>query len=194
MSIAKWVPLILLLALPGLSGARQSQAQTQPASDQQQDSLAAAARRARDAKKEQAKPAKVWDNESLAAASGAISVVGQPASSDNNSAPGEKANSTAGRPPAPESNTSIEADLNAAKANLQNLKADLDLLQRKYSLDQQTYYGKPEYSSDKAGAADLSSEKNQIASKQQETADAEKKVTDLQAQLDAANKSTSSAH
>jgi type I restriction-modification system DNA methylase subunit len=193
MSIAKWAPLILLLSLPGRTAARQSQAQTPSASDHQQNSVAAAARRARDAKKEQATPAKVWDNESLASASGAISVVGQPANSDSNSAPADATNSTAGSPPAPQSTGSIEADLNAAKTNLQSLKVDLDLLQRKYSLDQQTYYGKPAYSSDKAGAAALAGEKNQIASKQQEIADAEKKIADLQARLDAANKSSGNA-
>ncbi|HEY6442339.1 MAG TPA: hypothetical protein VIY66_03250 [Candidatus Acidoferrales bacterium] len=193
MLIAKWAPLILLLSLPGLTAAQQSQPQTPSASDQQ-DSLAAAARRARETKKDQAKPAKVWDNESLAAAPDAVSVVGQPASSDNNSAPTEAANSPAGAPPTAKNVTSIEAGLNEAKANLQSLKVDLDLLQRKYSLDQQTYYGKPEYSSDKAGAAALADEKNQIASKQQEIADAEKKVADLQAQLDAASKSSNNAH
>ncbi len=193
MLIAKWAPLILLLSLPGRTAARQSEAQTPPASDHQQNSIAAAARRARQAKKDQAKPTKVWDNESLASASGAISIVGQPAASNNNSAPADEANSTAGSPPTAETSTPIEADLNAAKANLQNLKVDLDLLQRKYALDQQTYYGKPEYSSDTAGAAALASEKNEIASKQQEVTDAEKKVADLQAQLDAANKSSTNA-
>ena len=79
MFIAKWAPLILLLSLPGHTAARQSQAGTPSESDQQQDSLAAAARRAREAKKDQAKPPKVWDNETLASAPGAISVVGQPA-------------------------------------------------------------------------------------------------------------------
>jgi hypothetical protein len=194
MLIAKWVPLILLLSLPGLTAAQQSQAQTPAASDHQQDSLAAAARRARETKKDQAKPPKVWDNESLASARGAISIVGQPAASNDNAAPADGANSTAGGPPATENITSIEGDLNAAKANLQTFKVDLDLLQRKYSLDQQTYYGKPEYSSDKAGAAALASEKSQIDSKQQDIADAEKKVADLQAQLDTASKSSSNAH
>lgn len=194
MLIAKWAPLILLLSLPGLTAAQQSQAQTPPASDHQQDSLAAAARRARETKKDQAKPAKVWDNESLASAPGAISVVGQPAASDDNSAPADEAKSTAGGPPATKNIPAIDAGLNEAKANIQSLKVDLDLLQRKYSLDQQTYYGKPEYSSDKAGAAALADEKNQIDSKQQEIADAEKKVADLQAQLDAASKSSGNAH
>lgn len=193
MLVAKWAPLILLLSSPGLTVAQQSQAQTPPAQDHQQDSLAAAARRAREAKKDQAKPAKVWDNESLASAPGAISIVGQPASSDDNSAPANAGKSTAGGPPATKNIASIEARLNDAKANLQSLKVDLDLLQRKYSLDQQTYYGKPEYSSDKAGAAALADEKSQIGSKQQDISDAEKKVADLQAQLDAASKSSSNA-
>jgi hypothetical protein len=192
MLIAKWAPLILLLSLPGLTAARQSQEQTPPASDRQQDSLAAAAHRARQAKKDEPKPVKVWDNESLASAPGVISVVGQPAASSDNSAPAADANSTAGGPPSTAGAAAIEADLNAAKANLQSFKIDLDLLQRKYALDQQTYYGKPEYSSDTAGAANLASEKNQIASKQQEITNAESKIADLQSQLDAANKSASS--
>jgi hypothetical protein len=193
MFIAKWAPLILLLSLPGHTAARQSQPGTPPASDQQQDSLAAAARRAREAKKDQAKPTKVWDNESVASATGAISIVGQPAAPANNPAPEAVTKSPAGNPPTADK-SAIEADLNAAKANLQSLKVDLDLLQRKYALDQQTYYGTPEYSSDTAGATALANEKSQVDSKQQEITDAEKKVADLQAQLDAANKSSSSAH
>lgn len=192
MFIAKWAPLILLLALPGPGTARQSQAGTPAASDQQ-DPLAAAARRAREAKKDQAKPAKVWDNESLASVSGAISVVGQPAAAASSPAPAAGGKSPAGNPPAADK-SAIEADLSAAKADVESLKVDLDLLQRKYALDQQTYLGTPEYSSDTAGAAALANEKSQIDSKQQQITDAEKKVADLQAQLDAANKSSSSTH
>jgi type I restriction-modification system DNA methylase subunit len=193
MLIAKWAPLILLLSLPGVTGGQQEQGQTPPASDHQQDSIAAAARRTREAKKEQAKPTKVWDNQSLADAPGVISVVGQPAASNDNSARADGTNPAAGGPPSAGGTAAIDADLNTAKANLQNFKVDLDLLQRKYALDQQTYYGKPEYSSDTAGAADLASEKNQIDSKQQEITNAERKVADLQAQLDAANKSSGNA-
>ena len=96
-------------------------------------------------------------------------------------------------PPAADK-SAIEADLSAAKANLQSLKVDLDLLKRKYALDQQTYFGTPGYSSDKAGATALANEKSQVDSKQQEVTDTEKKVADLQARLDAANKSSSGAH
>lgn len=192
MFIAKWAPLILLLSLPGLTAARQSQAGTSSASDQQ-DSLAAAARRARQAKKDQAKPAKVWDNETLASVRGEISIVGQPAAPASNPTPQAGDKSPTGNPPAADQST-IEADLSAAKANLQSLKVDQDLLQRKYALDQQTYFGTPDYSSDTAGAAALADEKKQLDSKQQGVTDAEKKVADLQAQLDAANKSSSDAH
>ncbi|HEY6905152.1 MAG TPA: hypothetical protein VI216_12660 [Candidatus Acidoferrales bacterium] len=190
MFIAKWAPFILLLSLSGHTAARQSQAGPPSTSGQQQDSLAAAARRAREAKKDQAKPAKVWDNDSLASVSGAISIVGQPAAPAGSPASAAGGKSPAGNPPAADK-SAIEADLSAAKANLQSLKDDLDLLQRKYALDQQTYYGTPDYSSDTAGAAALADEKSQIDSKQQEITDAEKKVADLQAQLDAANKSSS---
>jgi hypothetical protein len=192
MFIAKWAPLILLFSLPGLTAARQSQAGTSSASDQQ-DPLAAAARRAREAKKDQAKPPKVWDNESLPSVSGDISIVGQPAAPASNPTPAADSRSAISNTPAADK-SAIEADLTAAKANLQSLKVDLDLLQRKYALDQQTYYGTPEYSSDSAGAAALADEKKQLDSKQQEITDAEKKVADLQAQLDAANKSSTSAH
>lgn len=193
MFIAKWAPLILLLTLPGPAVARQSEAQTQSASDQQQDPVAAAARRAREAKKDQAKPTKVWDNETLASTPGAISIVGQPAAPAGNPAPADAGKSPAGNPPAADK-SAIEAGLSAAKDNLKSLKVDLDLLQRKYALDQQTYYGTPGYASDTAGTATLAGEKNQIDSKQQAVTDAEKKVADLQAQLDAANKSSSNVH
>src|SRR5579863_3413333 len=119
MFIAKWMPLILLLSLTGTIAAQQSQTQTPPAPDHQQDSLAAAAHRARQAKKDESKPAKVWDNDSLASSSGVISVVGQPAAPATSSAP---AKSAAAGPPTPEKKSALEGDLNAAKATLQSLK------------------------------------------------------------------------
>ncbi len=190
MLIAKWMPLILLLSLTGPIAAQQSQTQAPPPADHQQDSLAAAAHRARQAKKDEPKPVKVWDNDTLASSSGVISVVGQPVAPAANSAPASDAKSATATPTTAEKKSGLEADLNAAKASLQSLKVDLDILQRKYAMDQQTYYGKTDYASDKAGAAALADEKNQIDSKQQQVTDAEKKVADLQAELDDANKSS----
>jgi len=77
----------------------------------------------------------------------------------------------------------IQSDLAAAKAQLQTVKADLDILQRKFNLDSQTYYGKPDYAADREGAATIDAEKGQVEAKQQEAADAQMKVDQLEAKL-----------
>jgi len=43
------------------------------------------------------------------------------------------------------------------------------------------YYNKPDYQSDKAGAAALNDEQSQIDAKQQEITDLQKKIDDMQA-------------
>jgi hypothetical protein len=77
----------------------------------------------------------------------------------------------------------IQADLAAARSQLQTAKADLDILQRKFNLDSQSYYGKPDYAADKEGAATIDAEKGQVEGKQQEVADAQMKVDQLEAKL-----------
>jgi hypothetical protein len=191
MRIAKWaLPVLLISPLASVS-ARQPQA-SQPSDQKQEDALAAAARRAREQKKDQPKAAKTWDNDNISTTSGHVNVVGQPTES---AAPaGEKAAGTPAAEPqkAPGATaadkSAIEKDLKAAKEKLQTLKNGLDILQRKYTLDQQSYYGKTDYASDTAGAAALKAEKDEVDAKQQEVAAAQKKVDELQAKLDAANR------
>jgi hypothetical protein len=77
----------------------------------------------------------------------------------------------------------IQADLAAAKSQLQTAKADLDIAQRKFNLDSQSYYSKPNYSADKDGAANIDAEKAEIETKQQQLADAQMKVHQLEAKL-----------
>jgi hypothetical protein len=89
--------------------------------------------------------------------------------------------------------SALQSGLEEAKQKLESLKTDLDILQRKYALDQQTYYSKPEYQSDKDGAAALQGEDNQIQDKEQDVEAAQKRVDDLQAQLQAAGNSGSSS-
>lgn len=202
MRIAKWGLLILLVSPLEPASARQPKQQTPPSSQQkQEDALAAAARRAREEKKEQPKAAKVWDNDNISTTTGQINVVGQPgetAAAAVEQAAGEPVAAAQAPEPKPgpaaaaEDKSAIEGDLNAAKANLQNLKSGLDILQRKYALDQQMYYGKTDYASDTAGAAALKAEKDEVDAKQQEVAAAQKKVDELQAKLDAANRETPS--
>jgi hypothetical protein len=86
----------------------------------------------------------------------------------------------------------MDANVSAAKELLKNLKADLDIAQRKYVLDQATYYGTPNYAADKAGAAALDGEKSDIDAKAAEVAAAEKALADAQAKFDEASKAAAS--
>jgi hypothetical protein len=190
MRISRWALLILLAAPLGALSARPQQEQTPPppSQPQQQDSLAAAARRAREQKKEEPKPKKVWDNDSIPEL-GSASVVGNQNNSsatadDSANTRAQQGQSAAG---AQQDNSAKKAQdnsaaIDAAKANLENLKSELDILQRKLALDQQSYYGKPDYSSDKAGASALQDEQSQVDAKQQEVDDAQKKFDGLQSQ------------
>jgi len=188
MRIAKWGLLILLISPLSIASAR-AQDQTPPSSDQQGDSLAAAARRTQEQKKEQPKAAKVWDNDSIPSTPGGVSVVGQaPPPAENAAAP---QNPPPAHPATAEDKAAIQNDLTAAKAELDSLKTDLDIAQRKLTLDQQMYDVKPDKASDKAGAAALKDEQDDIDAKKQAVADAEKKLADLQAKLDAANSDNS---
>lgn len=197
MKMAQWT-LMILLASP-LASAAARQPQQAPPSDQssaggqqQGNSVAEAARRAKEQKKEQPKAsaAHSWDNDTIPATPGGINVVGQPG--EAGAAPA--AAGAGQQPPAPitaEQKAAIQANLDSAKAKLESLKTDLDIATRKYALDEQMYMGKPDYQKDKEGAAALQAEKDDIAAKQQEIADAEKQIQDLQAQADAAAKSSS---
>jgi hypothetical protein len=186
MRITRWGLMILLVSPVGIAVAQPQQDQTppQPAQQQQQDPVAAAARRAHDQKKDQAKAAKVYDNDSLPSVPGAINVVGQPAAADQGTPSVPSQPSNAGAASAAD-NPAVSRDLSSAKAQLLSLQKDLDILQRTFTLDEQMYLLKPEHGGDTAEAAKLKDEKSQIADKQQEIAEAQKKVDDLQAKLTA---------
>ena len=209
MNIARWGIAVLLAWPAGIAGAQQqSAAQTSAESDQkqdqkQQDPLAEASRRAREQRKQQPKAAKTWDNDNIPTTPDAISVVGEPNStgetpekttSEKNASQSNSGAAANGEKNAPPQNSgqagtleqrkaALTKQLAQAKERLESLTTDLDILSRKYTLDQQMYYGKPDYSSDTEGAVALKVEESQITSKKQEVADAQKKVDDLTAQL-----------
>ena len=185
MRIKRWVLKILLIAPVGIVSAMPRQ--------QQDDSVAAAARRAQEKKTQQAnssKPAKVWDNDNLPNTPGGINVIGQDQSAAGSSATPVDNTAT---PPATDAKSAasdksaLEGSLASAKEKLADLKADLDVMQRKYALDQQTYYGTTNYAADKAGAAALASEKAEIDDKLDQVATAEKQLADLQSKVDTAS-------
>ncbi|HXO45167.1 MAG TPA: hypothetical protein VN846_06835 [Candidatus Cybelea sp.] len=185
MRIRSWVFTILLIAPVGVASAVPRQ--------QQDDSVAAAARRAQEKKAQQensSKPTKVWNNDNLPNTPGAINVIGQDQSAAGSSATPVDNTAT---PPATDAKSAasdksaLDGSLASAKEKLADLKADLDVMQRKYALDQQTYYGTTNYAADKAGAAALASEKAEIDDKLDEVATAEKQLADLQSKVDTAS-------
>ncbi len=188
MKIAHWGLGILLVVPMGIA-AGQAQAPSQDAqAPAPADSLAAAAKAAREAKKDQPKPARVWNDDTIPKSNAAISVVGQ--TPDDNggaaAAPGDAAAAPAagrGAAAGAGTRTQLESAIANAKDKLATTKVDLDLAQRTYTLDSQMYYIKPDYASDTDGAAKLKDEQDQIAAKQQEMDDLQKKIDDLNAEL-----------
>ena len=207
-----WPALAILLLLQ--AGATAS-AYAQQSQQGDAASIADAARRSREQKREtqkdQGKAAKVWDNDTIPSKPGAISVVGQTAAASPDDAAADaaatgavaasgasgddKANASAsGTAAASEKSdaskvtaeiAAIQSDLASARNQLQTAKADLDILQRKFTLDSRTYYGKPNYAADKDGAASLDAEKAEVDEKQRAVADAQMKVEQLEAKLSA---------
>ncbi len=162
------------------------------------DPLAAAAKRTREAKTDPSKPARVWDNDTIPKAGQTISVVGQtsdaPADGASETATtdgtantvvaagsGTATASTPGATNSPSEGAYLQSRVANAKEKLASLRTDLDLMQRTLVLDSQMYYGKPDYSNDRAGAQKLADEQAQIASKQQSIDEQEKEIADLQA-------------
>ena len=191
MKCANWGIVLLLLSPACVAVAQQQVAQ-------QEDPVAAAARRAREQKQQQAKAPRVWDNDTIPKSPSSLSVIGQTAAENGaataaSSAEDKPADSGTGKKEkATEQKSVIEADLAAAKEQLQTLQNDLDILQRKFTLDQQTYYSKPDYASDKAGAASLQDEQDQIDAKRQEMIAAQQKIAEWQENLNAASPGASS--
>jgi len=196
MKIAHWSIGILLVMPMGIAA---GQAQP-PAQDAQApaptDSLAAAAKQAREAKKDQPKSARVWNDDTIPKSNAAISVVGQ--TPDDNAGAAAAGDAAAAAPAAAANGSAgagggaaagggdrkaLEGSIANAKEKLATIKVDLDLLQRTYTLDSQMYYIKPDYASDTDGATKLKDEQDQIAAKQQEMDDEQKKIDDLNAEL-----------
>jgi uncharacterized coiled-coil protein SlyX len=194
--IAKWVAVLLLATPGGVAAAQQQSAPAQsPAKTSQNqaetDPLAAAARRAREQKKDEQRPAKVWDNDNLPKTPGTISVIGKPGgtagstqSPDQGAAPGEapkEADKSASS--LDDRKAEIQKELDQAKAHLKSVTTDLDIATRTYQLDQQSFYSNPNYASDAQGADKLKNEQTDIDAKKQEVDDLQKDVDNLTAKL-----------
>ena len=163
------------------------------AQSQDSQSVAEAARRAREKKKAQATPPKVITDDTLDVKKGDVQsataeqlrIPGTPAPSAQtaSSAPNTPAAGTAAAPNAsgtPASKDGKEPkEVTDLKEKIKQAESDLDLLNREYRLDQDAYFSKPDYADDATGKQKLDDEKVQIGNKQQEVDRLKAKLADL---------------
>ena len=162
---------------------------------QDSQSVAEAARRAREKKKDATKPVKVITDETLDVKKGDV----QSAVAEEPKMPGapEAQAQTPGTPQAVaipnagDKDEKLRKEITGVKEQIKQALMDLDLLQREYRLDQDTYYSKPNYGADTAGKQKLDDEKQQISDKQDELARLKEKLADLQKSLGESSSSPS---
>jgi hypothetical protein len=179
--------ILLRLALPAVLSAVLIPATTF-AQSQDTQSVAEAARRAREQKKAaaNAKPAKViTDDDVKPATPDPTPASGFPTPPPN---PGGTANPPAGAPAVEGSKDAKEKDtkeLAELKEQLKQAQSDLDLMQREAALAQDTFYSNPDYAHDTAGKAKLDAQKQQIGDKQEEVGRLKARIQELQPPPDA---------
>jgi hypothetical protein len=155
-------------------------------SNEQQDSVADAAKRAREAKKNAPKPVKIVTDEEIDAkkiqpGAEGLTVDSPPRLETEPPSPGAVAAAEAADQARPTSGVDAPkqgdtAEITREKEMLAQALKDLDLIKRGLALDQDTYYSNPDYVHDRAGKAKLDAEIQQLADKQQ-------LVDDLKARL-----------
>ena len=160
-----------------------------------QPSVAEAARRARAQKEKEApvKPVKVFTNDDLKPASqpSATETAPQPANAAAQPAPSGAAQTEPGTAApskaTPDSDEDAkreraakEKELADLKKQLQSAQSDLNLYQREFALQRDTYYSNPDYVHDTDGKAKLDSLQQQINDKAQSVDELKLKVSALQ--------------
>jgi hypothetical protein len=177
---------IILAGFVTMAGiaAAQPQAADKPL---QSDSAAAAARKSREQKKADTKPARVWDNDNIAMPASDVEVIGPdanaPATDANAGGAAETAPGVAAPALSPEELAHAQAALKEAQDKIAELKQQIDLSQRKYNLDAAMYYGKPEYEADKDGQKAINQEKGSLDDKKQQLKVTQQMLAELQAKV-----------
>ncbi len=148
------------------------------AAQQDQPSVAEAARKARAEKKNLPKPGKVYTDENIGDVPGHVSVVG--AGAPAASAPGGDQPSGNGS----QSEASWKAKFSAARKKLADDKKDLDLLQREYNLKQTQYYSDPNQAMRQQYSMDeLNSMKDKIDKRTEDVEKDRQAIDELEDQL-----------
>ncbi len=158
--------------------AAQPAAQTPQTAPAQKDSLVAAARRTREEKKDQSKPAKVFTNENLPDVGG-ISSVGEAAPTENGAGADAKA-TAANAAPANDEKT-WRARFATLHHKLEQDQQELDVMQRELGVLDVQYYANPVKAMQQdltredinKKTSDIDAKKQQIVADQQAISDAE---------------------
>lgn len=166
---------------------------------QDSQSVAEAARHAREKKKGSAQPAKVITDDTLDVKKGDVqsAVADEPQIAG---APGAAANQPENRTANPGTGDAqtpaakdekLKKEIARVKEQLKDALGDLDLLERENRLDQDTYYSQPNSASDTAGKQKLDDEQHKIGDKRQEIDRLKGKLADLQQSLGESSPSSS---
>src|SRR6516225_9084430 len=164
---------------------------------QDSQSVAEAARRAREKKKDSAKPAKVITDETLDVKKGDVqnAVAEEPKipGADAANQPGNRATNPATTDAQRQAakDEKLRKEIAAVKEQLKEALGDLDLLQRENRLDQDTYYSQPNFASDAAGKQKLDDQQHKMSGKRQEIDRLKGKLADLQRSLGESSSSSS---
>lgn len=154
-------------------------------------SVAEAARRARQQKKAAPKQGRVvWDDDTLPT-SGGVNTVGQPSESSSTQTPGNvspsasSSGSSGSTSPQAIENQRMEAAaaMNAVKEQLAEALKVLDISQRAFALQRDTYYSKTNFAEDKAGKARLDAMQADIVAQQAAVAALKAKLSALEDKL-----------
>jgi len=174
------------LLLTGFAATAQAQSQ-----DDSAQSVAEAARRAREKKKAAVKPVKTLTDDDLPAATAATSTdastPANPAKTDDSAVPvaAAKPVDAAAAEKAKLEYAANVAALDRAKKSLVQSEGELDVMQRKAKLDSEAYYSKPDFSNDPDGKAKLDGEAQDITTKQEDIETLKARIAELQAAVDA---------
>jgi hypothetical protein len=192
------VPLVAACILVPCAAARPQDSQ-----DQQTQSVADAARHARDQKKAAAKSSKVITDEDIDTKNmkpGAEGLnVGAPPKLDTQppspaavaaAEAADQAADSAAKEPAKKAGENPE--IGGLKGQIAQATKELDLLQRELALDQDEYFSKPDYANDKAGKGKLDAQQRQISDKKQDLEGLKTRLAALQ-ELEGRKKSAPAA-
>lgn len=175
--------LFIASLLPSGLFAAQQQTVTEPVNQTQQEVSRPATTHPVTEQKNQAH--RVWDNDNIPKEGNSLSVVGQPppANAKISGHGTVQSDKDVNKGPSATEKKTLEEDLLKARDQLRSLEDDLTALQRKYVVDHQAYYTKPNYIGDTDGAASLKDEQAQMSAKQQKIAEQQKQIEQLQEAL-----------